>query len=134
MAYLNSVQLIGNVGNDPDIRVYNDTKFATFKVATTKRFLDRSGEQREQTQWHTCSASGNIAEVVEKYIRKGASVFVSGELTYRQWQDKDGNDRYSTSSTPSRCSTRDRRVPPKSFPRTRTFPISSVKSSKLHKK
>lgn len=96
MAYLNSVQLIGNVGNDPDIRVYNDTKFATFKVATTKRFRDRSGEQREQTQWHTCSASGNIAEVVEKYIRKGASVFVSGELTYRQWQDKDGNDRTST--------------------------------------
>ena len=96
MAYLNNVQLIGNVGNDPDIRVYNDTKFATFKVATTKRFRDRNGEQREQTQWHTCSASGNIAEVVEKYIRKGASVFVSGELTYRQWQDKDGNDRYST--------------------------------------
>ena len=96
MAYLNNVQLIGNVGNDPDIRVYNDTKFATFKVATTKRFRDRSGEQREQTQWHTCSASGNIAEVVEKYIKKGASVFVSGELTYRTWQDKDGNDRTST--------------------------------------
>lgn len=96
MAYLNNVQLIGNVGNDPDIRVYNDTKFATFKVATTKRFRDRSGEHREQTQWHTCSASGNIAEVVEKYIKKGASVFVSGELTYRSWQDKDGNDRTST--------------------------------------
>lgn len=96
MAYLNNVQLIGNVGNDPEVREFNGTKFATFKVATTKRFRDRNNEQREQTQWHTCQAVGNIAEVVEKYIRKGASVFVSGELTYRQWQDKDGNDRYST--------------------------------------
>lgn len=96
MAYLNNVQLIGNVGNDPDIREFNGTKFATFKVATTKRFRDRNNEQREQTQWHTCSAVGNIAEVVEKYIRKGASVFVSGELTYRTWQDKDGNERTST--------------------------------------
>ena len=96
MAYLNNVQLIGNVGGDPDIREYNGTKFATFKVATSKRFRDRNNEQREQTQWHTCSAVGNIADVVEKYIKKGSSVFVSGELTYRTWQDKDGNDRYST--------------------------------------
>ena len=96
MAYLNNVQLIGNVGGDPDIREYNGTKFATFKVATSKRFRDRNNEQREQTQWHTCSAVGNIAEVVEKFIKKGASVFVSGELTYRTWQDKDGNDRTST--------------------------------------
>ena len=96
MAYLNNVQLIGNVGGDPDIREYNGTKFATFKVATSKRFRDRNNEQREQTQWHTCSAVGNIAEVVEKYIKKGSSVFVSGELTYRTWQDKEGNDRTST--------------------------------------
>ena len=96
MAYLNNVQLIGNVGGDPDIREYNGTKFATFKVATSKRFRDRNNEQREQTQWHTCSAVGNIADVVEKYIKKGSSVFVSGELTYRTWQDKDGNDRTST--------------------------------------
>lgn len=96
MAYLNSVQLIGNVGNDPEVREFNGTKFATFKVATTKRFRDRNNEQREQTQWHTCSAVGNIADVVEKYIRKGASVFVSGELTYRTWEDKEGNTRTST--------------------------------------
>lgn len=96
MAYLNNVQLIGNCGADPEVREFNGTKFATFRVATTKRFRDRNNEQREQTQWHVCTAVGNIADVVEKYIRKGASVFVSGELTYRTWQDKEGNDRTST--------------------------------------
>ena len=101
MAYLNNVQLIGNVGNDPDVRYLDregtgNQKFATFKVATTKRFRDRNNEQHEQTQWHTCTCFGNIADVVEKYIKKGSSVFVSGELSYRKWQDKDGLDHYST--------------------------------------
>ena len=96
MAYLNNVQLIGNVGNDPDVREYNGNKFASFKVATSKRFRDRNNEQREQTQWHNCLAIGNIAEVVEKFVKKGASVFVSGELTYKTWQDKEGNDHNST--------------------------------------
>ena len=100
MAYLNSVSLIGNVGTDPEIRyLENQTpaaKLATFKVATTERYKDRNGEQREQTQWHRCVASGNIADVVEKYLKKGAAVFIGGKLTYRQWEDKDGGKHETT--------------------------------------
>lgn len=104
MAYLNQVNLIGNVGNDPEIRYIDNNpqnpsgsfKLATFKVATTERYKDRNGEQREQTQWHLCVANGTIADVVEKYLKKGASVYIGGKLTYREWTDQSGNKRYST--------------------------------------
>lgn len=97
MAYLNQVNLIGNVGNDPEVRsIDNGTKFASFKVATTERYKDRNGEQKEQTQWHLCTASGSIADVVEKYLKKGAAVYIGGKLTYRQWEDKDGGKHTTT--------------------------------------
>ena len=104
MAYLNTVSLIGNIGAEPEVRTIDNNpqnpngafKLATFRVATTERFKDRSGETREQTQWHQCVAPGNLADIVEKYIHKGASVYVSGKLTYRSWKDKDGNDRNTT--------------------------------------
>ena len=96
MAYLNTVGLIGNVGADPNVRDTSAGKFATFNLATTERFRDRDGNQKEQTQWHTITASGSQAEVVEKYIKRGAQVYVGGKLTYRTWKDKDGNDHNST--------------------------------------
>ena len=96
MAYLNSVSLIGNCGNDPEIRNLENGKLATFKVATTERYRDRNGDQKEQTQWHQCVANGPIADVAEKYLKKGASVYIGGKLTYRDWTDKEGVKHYTT--------------------------------------
>lgn len=96
MAYLNQVNLIGNVGNDPDIKQFERFKLASFKVATTERFKDRDGNQQENTQWHICVASGTIADVVEKYIRKGMPVYIGGKLTYRNWTAKDGTNHTTT--------------------------------------
>lgn len=102
MAYLNQVNLIGNVGNDPEIRYLDSNpqapqnKVATFKVATTERYRDRNNEQQEQTQWHNCVAYGSIADVCEKYLKKGASVYIGGKLTYRTWEGQDGNKHYTT--------------------------------------
>ena len=96
MAYLNQVNLIGNIGNDPEIKTFDSFKLATFKVATTERFRDRDGNQKENTQWHSCSATGAIADVVEKYIKKGMMVYVGGKLTYRNWTAKDGSNHTST--------------------------------------
>ena len=96
MAYLNQVNLIGNVGQDPKVNDTSAGKFATFTLATTERYKDRDGNPKEQTQWHTIAASGPQAEVVEKYIRKGAQVYVGGKLVYRSYEGKDGTTRYAT--------------------------------------
>ena len=96
MAYLNQVNLIGNVGNDPEIKQFDQFKLASFKVATTERFRDRDGNQKENTQWHICVATGSVADVVEKYIRKGMPVYVGGKLNYRNWTAKDGTNHTTT--------------------------------------
>lgn len=96
MAYLNQVNLIGNVGYDPDIKNLEFGKIATFKLATTERYKDRNGQPKENTQWHLVSARGPLADVVEKLIRKGAQVYVGGKLEYRSWNDKDGNQHTQT--------------------------------------
>lgn len=96
MAYLNQVNLIGNIGGDPEIKNFESFKLATFKVATTERFRDRDGNQKEITHWHSCSATGSVADVVEKYIKKGMQVYVGGKLTYRNWTAKDGSNHTST--------------------------------------
>lgn len=96
MAYLNQVNLIGNVGQDPAVRENAGGKFASFSLATTERYKDRDGNPKEQTQWHNVTASGPQAEVVEKYIRKGAQVYVGGKLVYRSYEDKEGVTRYAT--------------------------------------
>ena len=92
MAYLNQIQLIGNVGYDPDIKTLEFGRLATFKVATTEKFKDRNGQPKENTQWHQVTASGPLVDVVEKFIRRGSLVFVSGKMVYRTWKDKEGND------------------------------------------
>ena len=97
MAYLNSVQLIGTVGNDPEVRaIQGGSKVATFRLATTERFKDREGNRQEQTEWHSIVSWNGKADFVEKYVKKGANLFISGRLKTRQWVDKDGNKRYST--------------------------------------
>ena len=98
MNSLNEVKLIGNLGKDPEIRVLeNGTKVANFSIATSKRWKDRdSGEDRESTEWHNVQTWRGLAEVVEKYVKKGNKVYVCGELQTRRYEDKDGITRFTT--------------------------------------
>jgi single-strand DNA-binding protein len=97
MASLNKVQLIGNVGNDPDIRnVQGGAKTASFRLATTTRYKDRNGTQQEDTEWHNITVWNGRAEFVEKYIRKGAELYIEGKIRTRQWTDQSGNKRFTT--------------------------------------
>ena len=97
---INKVILIGNVGQDPEIRytgdVNNGTKVATFRVATTERYRDRSGNLQEHTEWHSIVVWRNTADVVEKYVKKGTQVYIEGRLRTRSWDDQNGNKRYVT--------------------------------------
>ena len=96
---LNKVMLIGNLGADPEIRSFqNGGKVASLRIATSETWKDRNtGERQEKTEWHTVSIfSEGLIGVVERYLKKGAKVFIEGSLQTRKWQDKDGQDRYST--------------------------------------
>ena len=98
MASLNRSLLIGNVGNDPEIRTINNEqgKVASFRLATTERYKDRNGEVKENTEWHQVTAWGKLADIVEKMVKKGSQLFIEGKITTRKWTDKDGNDRFTT--------------------------------------
>ncbi len=95
---LNKVLLIGNAGKDPEIRhLESGVVNATFSLATTERYRDRtSGEMKEQTEWHNIVCWRNLAEVAEKYVRKGTQLFIEGRIRTRSYNDKDGNTRYVT--------------------------------------
>lgn len=97
MSGVNKVILVGNLGADPDVRhLENGVTVANFNLATSETFKDRqTGERREQTEWHRVVAWRGLAEVVEKYVRKGSKVYVEGKLRTRKWE-KDGIDRYTT--------------------------------------
>lgn len=98
MASLNQVQIIGNLGGDPETRyTAGGTAVANFSVATTERWKDKqSGEQQEQTEWHRVVFFGRLAEIAGEYLKKGASVFVQGRLQTEKWTDKEGVERYTT--------------------------------------
>jgi single-strand DNA-binding protein len=98
MAGVNKVILIGNLGADPEVRhLQNGASVANFRIATSETYKDRqTGEKREQTEWHNIVAWRGLAEITERYLRKGSKVYVEGKLRTRQWQDKDGNTRYTT--------------------------------------
>jgi len=96
---LNKVTLIGNLGNDPEIRSMNNGgKVATLSVATTESWKDKnSGEKREKTEWHRVVIFGDgLVRVAESYLKKGSKVYIEGSLQTRKWQDRDGNDKYTT--------------------------------------
>lgn len=96
---LNQVTLIGNCGVDPEIRSTQDgRKIANLRLATSESWRDRnSGERKERTEWHTVTVfSEGLVKVIESYVHKGSKILVQGQLQTRKWQDKDGNDRYST--------------------------------------
>ena len=99
MASLNKVQIIGNLGKDPEVRHTQDGRaIVNFSVATTENWRDKStGERREKTEWHTVVIfNEGLAKVAEQYLKKGSSVYVEGQLQTRKWIDKNGDDRYST--------------------------------------
>jgi len=94
---LNQVTLLGNVGNDPEVKRFGQRAVANFSLATSESWKDKTtGEWKESTQWHRISVWSPIAEVVEKYVKKGSKVLVQGKVKYRSWQDRDGATRYST--------------------------------------
>lgn len=93
----NKVQLIGNVGREPEIvNLESGKKLAKFSVATNESYKNGNGERITDTQWHNIVAWGKTAELVEKYVNKGKEVGVEGKLTSRSWEDKDGEKRYIT--------------------------------------
>ncbi len=97
MASINKVMLIGNLGKDPEIRYMpSGDAIANLTLATTENWKDKSGEKQEKTEWHRVSMFGRLAEIAGEYLKKGSSVYIEGKLQTRKWQDKDGNDRYTT--------------------------------------
>jgi single-strand DNA-binding protein len=98
---LNKVLLIGNLGNDPEVRsTTGGNRVATFSLATSRSWNDASGSKQEKTEWHRCvvwnTKTSQLADIVERYVKKGDKLYVEGRIEYRQWQDKDGQTRYST--------------------------------------
>lgn len=97
MASINKVIIIGNLGRDPETRYLPDGGAVTnISVATTEVWKDKSGEKQERTEWHRVAFFGRLAEIAGEYLKKGSPVYVEGSLRTRKWQDKDGQDRYTT--------------------------------------
>jgi single-strand DNA-binding protein len=98
MASVNKVIIVGNLGQDPDVRYTQDGKaIANFSIATTESWKDKNtGEKKEKTEWHRVVVFGKIAEVCGEYLSKGSPVYIEGKLQTRKWTDKDGNDKYTT--------------------------------------
>src|ERR1700724_3091768 len=95
---INKVFLIGNLGADPETRAMpSGTTVANLRVATSESWRDKqSGEQQERTEWHRVALFGRLGEIAAEYLRKGSQVYIEGSLRTRKWQDKQGNERYST--------------------------------------
>ncbi|MCH8322861.1 MAG: single-stranded DNA-binding protein [Proteobacteria bacterium] len=96
---VNKVILIGNLGRDPEVRTLNDgSPVVTLSLATSESWKDKaSGERRERTEWHRVVIfNENLAKVAENYLKKGAKVYIEGQLQTRKWTDKDGNEKYTT--------------------------------------
>lgn len=98
---LNKVTLIGNVGNDPEVRTTTGgSRVAQVSLATTRQWSGANGDKQEKTEWHRLvlwnTKGGNLADIVERYVKKGDRLYVEGRIEYRQWQDREGQTRYTT--------------------------------------
>ena len=94
---INRVTLVGNTGKDPEIRTTSSgTRVATFSLATSETYKDHKGDKQTETQWHNVKVWGKLAEVVEKYVRKGQLLYLDGKVVYSNYDDKDGNKKYVT--------------------------------------
>jgi len=97
MKGVNKVILIGNVGADPAIRQMQSGSCVTLRIATSESFTDKaSGEKKELTEWHTVVLFQKLAEIAEKYVKKGSKLYIEGKLKTRSWKDKDGATKYAT--------------------------------------
>ena len=97
MAGVNKVIIVGHLGADPEVRyTQSGQAVASFNVATSENFTDKNGERQERTEWHRIVAWAKLAELCGEYLRKGRQVYLEGRLQTRQWDDKDGNKRYTT--------------------------------------
>lgn len=94
---VNKVIIVGNLGADPELRYTpGGQPVANFRVATSENWVDKQGQKQERTEWHRIVAWGKLAELVGEYLAKGRQVYVEGKLQTRQWQDRDGNKRFTT--------------------------------------
>ena len=95
---VNKVILIGNLGQDPETRAMpSGSSVTNLRIATSESWKDKqSGEMKERTEWHSVAMFGRLAEIAGEYLRKGSQVYIEGSLRTRKWQDKQGNDRYTT--------------------------------------
>ena len=95
---INKVILVGNLGNDPEVRYSaNGAAIANISIATKESWKDKNtGEQQERTEWHRVVMFNRLGEIAGEYLRKGSQVYIEGKLQTRKWQDQSGNDRYST--------------------------------------
>ena len=97
MAGVNKVILIGNLGKDPEVRYLDSgVAVANFSLATTESYKNKEGERISQTEWHNVVLWRGLAEVAEKWLKKGSSVYIEGKIRNRKWEDKEGNTRYTT--------------------------------------
>ena len=97
MAGVNKVILVGNLGKDPEVKYLdNGVAVANFSLATTESYKNKEGERVSQTEWHNVVLWRGLAEVAEKYLKKGSSVYIEGKIKTRKWEDKEGITRYST--------------------------------------
>ena len=92
---LNEIRLIGNVGKDPEFKQVGDSKVASFSLATSETYKDKSGVKQTQTEWHNIQAWGKLAEIIAQYVKKGDRLFIGGSVHYRTWE-KDGQKYYAT--------------------------------------
>ena len=96
---VNKVIIVGNLGQDPEVKAFqNGGRIANLRIATSENWKDKNtGERKERTEWHTVVLqSDGLVGVAERYLKKGSKIYIEGQLRTRKWQDKDGNDRYST--------------------------------------
>lgn len=95
---VNKVILVGNVGQDPDIRnTQSGSKIATLSLATTESWKDQSGQKQDRTEWHRVVVFGDgLVNIIENYVKKGHKIYIEGQLQTRKWQDQQGNDKYTT--------------------------------------
>jgi single-strand DNA-binding protein len=97
MASVNKVILVGHLGSDPEVRYTPSGKaVANFSLATTERFTNKEGEKEERTEWHKIVAWARLGEICGEYLTKGSQVYIEGRLQTRNWEDRDGNKRYTT--------------------------------------
>ncbi|MAO72294.1 MAG: single-stranded DNA-binding protein [Flavobacteriales bacterium] len=97
MAGVNKVILLGNLGKDPEVRhLDNGVAVANFSLATTESYTNKQGDRVNQTEWHNIVLWRGLADIAEKYLKKGNSVYIEGKISTRKWEDKEGNSKYST--------------------------------------